>query len=171
MSVAETRQLVLSVCLAAAAAGLTLMLLVAAATMLDGAFRAILGWPIDIVREVGEFLIAIGVACCLPASLLLRSHITFRALADVRPKAISRAAEIFAAFVVLVIIGILAWQFLDFAIKTNRAGDVTWLLNVPKAPFWFIVDGVLWGAVLVQFFVLIETVLGDPPLPTLETSA
>jgi hypothetical protein len=44
--------------------------------------------------------------------------------------------------------------------KTMRAGDVTWLLNWPKAPFWFVVDGILWVAVAVQTFVLIEEVLG-----------
>jgi hypothetical protein len=41
-----------------------------------------------------------------------------------------------------------------------RAGDVTWLLNWPKAPFWFVVDGILWAAVVVQAFVLIEEMTG-----------
>jgi len=30
----------------------------------------------------------------------------------------------------------------------------------PKAPFWFVVDGILWVAVVVQVFVLIQMITG-----------
>jgi hypothetical protein len=54
----------------------------------------------------------------------------------------------------------MAWQFYLFGVKTMQAGDVTWLLNLPKAPFWFAVDGILWVAVAVQTFVLVEDIVG-----------
>ena len=65
-----------------------------------------------------------------------------------------------AALVIEIVMIGMAWQFWRFGIKTMRAGDVTWLLNWPKAPFWFVVDGILWAAVVVQAFVLIEEMTG-----------
>ena len=54
----------------------------------------------------------------------------------------------------------MAWQFYLHGVKAMQAGDVTWFLNLPKAPFWFVVDAVLWIGVAVQTFVLIEDVTG-----------
>jgi hypothetical protein len=65
-----------------------------------------------------------------------------------------------AALVIEIVMIGMAWQFWLFGIKTMRAGDITWLLNWPKAPFWFVVDGVLWVAVVVQTLVLIEETTG-----------
>jgi hypothetical protein len=65
-----------------------------------------------------------------------------------------------AALVIEIVMIGMAWQFWRFGIKTMQAGDVTWLLNWPKAPFWFVVDGILWIAVAVQTFVLIEEITG-----------
>ena len=65
-----------------------------------------------------------------------------------------------AALVIEIVMIGMAWQFWLFGMKTQRAGDVTWLLNWPKAPFWFAVDGILWAAVAVQTVVLIEEMTG-----------
>jgi hypothetical protein len=51
-----------------------------------------------------------------------------------------------------------------------NANDVTWLLNVPKAPFWFVVDAVLWVAVAVQTFVLIQDIVGRRSAPSEEAA-
>jgi hypothetical protein len=41
-----------------------------------------------------------------------------------------------------------------------RAGEITWMFNLPKAPFWFAVDAILWVAVAVQTYVLICDFVG-----------
>ena len=71
-----------------------------------------------------------------------------------------RVIDTLAALVIEIVMVGMAWQFYLFGIKTMRANDVTWLLSWPKAPFWFIVDGILWVAVAVQTFALIEEVIG-----------
>jgi len=83
-----------------------------------------------------------------------------RAFSNAFPARAVLTIDSFAAAVVEVLIIAMAWQFYRFSVKTMRAGDVTWLLNIPKAPFWFAVDGILWVAVAVQTFVLIEEVFG-----------
>jgi TRAP-type C4-dicarboxylate transport system permease small subunit len=128
--------------------------------MLDGLLRAVANMPIDLVREIGDLVAAICGASCLPIVLLHRGNIVLRALGNILPARAVRAMDVSAALVVEIVMIGMAWQFYLFSIKTMRAGDVTWLLNLPKAPFWFVVDGILWIAVVVQAFVLVEECLG-----------
>jgi len=143
-----------------AVAGLSLLLILAVFTLLVGLLRAIANTPIDLVREIGDMIAAICGACCLPIVLLHRNNIVLRLFDRILPPWGVRGIDALAALVVEIVMIGMAWQFGLFGMKTMRAGDVTWLLNWPKAPFWFVVDGVLWVAVAVQTFVLIEEVLG-----------
>jgi TRAP-type C4-dicarboxylate transport system permease small subunit len=153
-----------------AAVGLGILLILAFFTMMDGILRAAINQPIDLVREIGDLVAAVGAACCLPIALLERSNITLRALSGIKMPGVVRAVETFAASLVLIILIAVAWQFVSFAQKTAQAGDVTWLMNVPKAPFWFVVAGILWIAALVQLFVLFDAVSGETPPESLETA-
>src|SRR5262249_28719836 len=99
--------------------------------------------------------------CCLPIALLQRNNIVLRTFDKILPALAVRLIDTLAAIVVGIVMLGMAWQFYLFSLKTMRAGDVTWLLNWPKAPVWFIVDAILWVAVAVQGFVLIEEMIGD----------
>jgi TRAP-type C4-dicarboxylate transport system permease small subunit len=154
------RTIVTGVADALAVIGLSFLLALAAFTLLDGLLRAVANRPIDLVREIGDLVAAICGACCLPIVLLHRGNIVLRALGNILPAPVARAIDVFAALVVEIVVIGMAWQFYLFSIKMMRAGDVTWLLNLPKAPFWFIVDAVLWIAVAVQTFVLAEECRG-----------
>ena len=144
-----------------AVAGLSLLLLLAIFTLLDGLLRAIANRPIDLVREIGDMVAAVCATCCLPIVLLHRNNIVLRIFDRLAPPSGVRVIDTPAALVVEIVMVGIAWQFYLFAVKTQRAGDVTWLLNWPKAPFWFAVDAILWGAVLVQGFVLVEEMTGS----------
>ena len=154
------RTIVTGMANAFAVAGLSLLLILAVFTLLDGLLRAIANTPIDLVREIGDMVAAICGACCLPIVLLHQNNIVLRIFDRILSPSGVRGIDTTAALVIeIVMIGV-AWQFWRFGIKTMRAGDVTWLLNWPKAPFWFVVDGILWAAVVVQAFVLIEEMTG-----------
>ena len=139
-------------------AGLSLLLLLAVFTLLDGLLRAIANMPIDLVREIGDMVAAISGACCLPIVLLRRNNIALRLFDRVLPPSGVRVIDTLVALLVEVVMIAMAWQFYLFGLKTMRAGDVTWMLNWPKAPFWFAVDAIIWAAVAVQTFVLIEEI-------------
>ena len=143
-----------------AVAGLTILLILATFTLFDGLLRSLANYPLDIVREIGDLVVAICSACCLPIALLHRSNITLRIFEKVLPSAGARVIDAFADVLMTIVMAAMAWQFYLFSLKTMRANDVTWALNVPKAPFWFAVDAVLWVAVLVQLFVLIQMITG-----------
>jgi TRAP-type C4-dicarboxylate transport system permease small subunit len=144
-----------------AVSGLGLLLILAVFTLLDGLLRALAGMPIDLVREIGDMVAAIAGACCLPIALLQHNNIVLRTFDRILPTFTVRLIDTLAAFVVAIVMLGIAWQFYLFSLKTMRAGDVTWLLNWPKAPFWFIVDAILWVAATVQGFVLIEEMIND----------
>jgi len=153
---------------ALAVGGLSLLLILAAFTMLDGLLRAFANYPLDLIREVGDLVAAICGAACLPITLLRRANITLRTFSNAFPARVVQIIDSSAAAVVEVLMIAMAWQFYLFSVKTMRAGDVTWLLNIPKAPFWFAVDGILWVAVTVQTFVLIEEISGADRQPSTE---
>ncbi len=143
-----------------AVAGLTILLILATFTLFDGLLRSLANYPLDIVREIGDLVAAVCAACCLPIALLHKNNITLRIFEKILPPAGARVIDVFADILMTVVMTAMAWQFYLFSMKTMQANDVTWALNVPKAPFWFVVDGILWVAVVVQAFVLIQMITG-----------
>ena len=143
-----------------AVAGLTILLILATFALFDGLLRSLANYPLDIVREIGDLVAAVSAACCLPIALLHKNNITLRIFEKILPPAGARVIDVFADILMTVVMVAMAWQFYLFGVKTMRANDVTWMLNVPKAPFWFVVDGILWVAVVVQAFVLIQMITG-----------
>jgi TRAP-type C4-dicarboxylate transport system permease small subunit len=144
-----------------AVAGMTLLLLFAAATLSDGLSRGLFSAPIDMVREIGDLVAAICGTCCLPIVLLNKNNITLRVFEKLLPPVGVRVLESLVDLLLTVTMAAMAWQFWLLAVKTQQAGDVTWLMNVPKAPFWFVVDAILWVAAAVQLFVTLQTVTGQ----------
>ena len=143
-----------------AVAGLTILLALATFTLFDGLLRALANYPLDIVREIGDLVAAICGACCLLIVLLYRNNIVLRTFEKILPARGVRAIDVLAAVIVEIVMVAMAAEFFLFGMKTLKANDVTWLLNVPKAPFWFAVDAILWVAVAVQTFVLLQELIG-----------
>jgi TRAP-type C4-dicarboxylate transport system permease small subunit len=146
-----------------AVAGLTVLLGFAFCTLFDGLLRALVSYPLDFVREIGDLIAAVCGACTLPIVLLHRNNITLRVFEKFLPPAGARIFDAFADVLMTVVMAAMAWQFWLFSNKTAAANDVTWMMNVPKAPFWYVVDVILWISVLVQLFVTVQTLTGTAP--------
>jgi len=145
---------------ALAVAGLSVLLILATFTLFDGLLRALANYPLDIVREIGDLVAANCGACCLPITLLHGNNIALRAFEKILPAKGVRVIDVFAGVVIEIVMIAMAWQFYLHGVKAMRAGDITWRLNLPTAPFWFLVDAILWVAVAVQTFVLIQEITG-----------
>lgn len=145
-------------------AGLTALMFLAVMTLADGLLRWLANAPIDGVRDMGGLAVAIGIAACLPVGLMERSNITLHVLSSIGPPVIGRILDAFAALVVGIVYVALAWQFTIFSSKMKQAHEVTWVLQIPTAPFWFAVTAILWLSVCVQAIVLILEVhrIGRP---------
>jgi TRAP-type C4-dicarboxylate transport system permease small subunit len=143
-----------------AVGGLSLLMILATFTLLDGVLRAFANYPLDFVRETGDMIAAICGACCLPIALMRESNIVLKVFGKLASATVARVLDLFAAVIVEAVMIGMGWQFYLLGVKTAHAGEVTWLYNLPKAPFWFVVDGILWVAVAVQTYVLVCLLLG-----------
>ena len=139
--------------------GLVLLLGFAAMTLLDGLTRAIAGRPIDIVRDLGNLVVAIAVGACLPWSFQQKTNITITFIGPLVGRKPDRIMIVVAAILTWLVLIAFAWQFYLFAGNLARAGETTAMLDWPKAPFWYVVDAWLWWAVFVQAMVVVREAL------------
>jgi TRAP-type C4-dicarboxylate transport system permease small subunit len=142
-----------------AVAGLSILLVLATFTLADGLLRAFANHPLDFVREVGDLVAAVAAASCLPIVVLERGNITLEILKNIFPSGVVRFADLINTAAVNVILAAMAWQFWRYASNVLRGGEMTWLLNVPKAPFWYVIDGILWVAVAAQLSLTLHEVV------------
>lgn len=100
------RTIVTGLANAVAVAGLSLLLILAVFTLLDGSLRAIANTPINLVREIGDMVAAICGTCCLPITLLHQNNIVLRIFDRILPPPGVRAIDTLAGLVIeIVMIG------------------------------------------------------------------
>src|SRR5215813_1446051 len=133
--------------------GLFALMILAFITLANGLLRWLVNQPIAGVVDVGALAIAIAVACCIPVSLMERSHITFRLVSSINPR-LCRWLDLFADIAVVVVLVLMAWQFWVYAGELVATGERTYVLKIPAAPFWYVTDVILWIAAAVQCVVV-----------------
>src|SRR3954454_18259283 len=94
--------------------GLVGLMVLASITLANGLLRWAINQPISGVVDVGSLAIAIAVSCCIPVSMMERSHIAFRLVSSTSP-ALGRALDVLANFTVAIVLGLIAWQFYVYA--------------------------------------------------------
>ena len=147
---------------ACAVLGLGALLVFAATTILDAVLRFFFARPIDAVRDVGGLVAAFAVAACMPAVVWERGNIAIRFIEGLIGPRASRAADLFADALTLLVLGLMAWRFAVFAGQAARDSAATWMLRVPTAPAWWAVAGFLALAALLQARVAWLRLAGAP---------
>ncbi len=142
-------------------AGLGALLCFAVMTMADGLLRFFFARPIDAVRDVGGLVAAFAVACCIPVAIIERSNITIRFVSSVIGPRAGRIADLAAAVLVEIVLILMTWQFVVFAIQAQATGAATWMLRIPSAPFWSAVAVILGISALLQIVVGVKILYGD----------
>jgi TRAP-type C4-dicarboxylate transport system permease small subunit len=141
--------------------GLGALLCFAVMTMADGLLRFFFARPIDAVRDVGGLVAAFAVACCIPVAIVERSNITIRFVSSVIGPRAGRIADLAAAVLIEIVLLLMTWQFVVFAIQAQATGTATWMLRIPSAPFWSAVAVILGISALLQIVVGIKILRGD----------
>jgi TRAP-type C4-dicarboxylate transport system permease small subunit len=141
--------------------GLGALLCFAVMTMADGLLRFFFARPIDAVRDVGGLVAAFAVACCIPVAIVERSNITIRFVSSVIGPRAGRIADLAAAVLIEIVLLLMTWQFVVFAIQAQATGTATWMLRIPSAPFWSAVAVILGISALLQIVVGIQILRGD----------
>jgi TRAP-type C4-dicarboxylate transport system permease small subunit len=140
---------------ALALAGLVVLLAFAVATLLDGLLRHLINQPIEFVRDSGGLVVAVAVVACFPLAMMSRSNISIKFIDLVLPDVISRVLSAIASLLVWLTFLVMAIEFLWFARELDRSNDVTVMLGIAKAPFWYVADVMLWATVAAQTLIVI----------------
>lgn len=137
-----------------AVAGLSLLMMFALATLIDGLSRGIFHRPIDAVRDLSGVVVALSVACCVPLGLIERSMITIQVIDPLVGPRIARALDAVASVATCIIVAVIAIEIGSYAADLVRSGETTWMMRIPLAPFWWTVDAALWWSFATQVSVV-----------------
>jgi tripartite ATP-independent transporter DctM subunit len=150
-----------------ASIGVLGMLLIAFATIADVLSRWLFSAAITGMEEMASMALAVAVAACLPAGAAQRVNITVELLSGrVAPRTVERL-KTFGALVLLAFYAALALRVGDYAAELMARRATTMYLNLPLAPFLWIVTAFLAIAVLVQvlsIFAMVKSWTGGSAL-------
>lgn len=138
--------------------GFTGLVIIAFMTVVD-VFLRYMGLPrIPGLNDIEEVAFAIVIASCFPAGLKKGNAVTVRVLGKILgPKAHSKL-DIIGALFMLTFFVLTAWQFIAFTIDYAAANRTTSTLEWSVTPVWTVVSLIIVACVLVQSWVLRETV-------------
>ena len=127
--------------------------LVALLTTWDGVARY-LGWPrLSGYADILSIAFAIVVATCFPLGLLTRTNITVRLLGKATGRRGDAFLEAVGASVSLLFFAILFWRFVVFAGELGAAGRTTSTIELPLAPWWWLITAIIAVTLPVQLWV------------------
>ncbi len=73
---------------------------------------------------------AVVIAACVPANLAARQNITVEFLGNRWGRAAKAFLDGFGGLFTLAFIGLMAWQFIPYAIEVTDSGQTTWVLQL-----------------------------------------
>ncbi|HET7197221.1 MAG TPA: TRAP transporter large permease subunit, partial [Burkholderiales bacterium] len=130
--------------------GVVGMLLIAFATIADVLSRFAFSKAITGMEEVAGMALAVAVSACLPAGAAQRVNITVDLLSGRVSAAAQARLERFGALALLVLYALLALRVGDYAAELGARNAVTVYVNLPIAPFLWVVTAFLAATALVQ---------------------
>ncbi|MDP2297074.1 MAG: TRAP transporter small permease [Pseudolabrys sp.] len=131
------------------------LLILAVMTTLDISLRWLFGAPIHGVNDVSAIVMAVVIAACVPANLAARQNITVEFLGNALGPRGKAFLDGFGGLFTLAFVGLMAWQFIPYAIEVTNSGQTTWVLKLPIAPGWWIATALLLAGVPVQLTVVV----------------
>jgi C4-dicarboxylate transporter DctM subunit len=133
-----------------ATVGVVGMLLIAFSTIADVLSRWLFSKAITGMEEVAGMALAVAVSACLPAGAAQRVNITVDLLSGKLGPGMQKALERFGALALLVLYALLALRVGDYAAELGARKAVTVYVNLPIAPFLWVVTAFVVATTLVQ---------------------
>ena len=143
---------------------------IAAAIVLDILMRWLFNAPILGVDDLSIYILAIVISSFFPAGLSREKFVTIRFLGRAMGPGYALWLEVFGALCTLAIFILLAWKIFFYTVDITRSGLGTIVLQLPQAPWWWIVTIIFVFCIPVQALVLINKFLNaiKGPAPVTE---
>lgn len=163
----DTRRMLGPASTGVALIGAVAMLVVAAAIVLDVLMRWLFNSPILGVDDLSQYNLSVIVSSFFPVCLVGGHFVTVRFLGKAVGPKNALWLELFGNVATLFVFLLFAWQFFRFTLyDVTLTGLATVVLEVPQAPWWWVVTALIWLCVPVQLLVVAEfarrAVRGEP---------
>ena len=137
--------------------GATAILGLAAAIVVDVLMRWLFNAPILGVDDLGKYNLAVIVCSFFPVCLIGGHFVTIRFLGRALGPLRALWLEAFGGFVTLCVFLLLSWQFFRFTLHdVTLTGLATAVLELPQAPWWWMVTAIIFVCTAIQVVVLLE---------------
>ena len=115
--------------------------------------------PILGVDDLSIYILAVVVSSFFPAGLAGEKFVTIRFLGKALGPKSALWLEVFGALCTLAVFTLIAWKVFFYAADITRTGQATIVLQLPQAPWWWIVTVIFAFCIPVQVIVLIKKFL------------
>jgi TRAP-type C4-dicarboxylate transport system permease small subunit len=129
---------------------------IASAIVVDVLMRWLFNAPILGVDDLSIYVLAVVVSSFFPAGLAEERFVTIRFLGKALGPQSTLWLEVFGALCTLAVFVLLAWKILLFTVEVTRTGLATIVLQLPQAPWWWIVTAVMVVCIPVQGIILVK---------------
>ncbi len=137
--------------------GATAILGLAAAIMVDVLMRWLFNAPILGVDDLGKYNLAVIVSSFFPICLIGGHFVTIRFLGRAMGPLRALWLEAFGGLVTLFVFVLFSWQFFRFTLHdVTLTGLATAVLELPQAPWWWVVTVIIFACTAIQLLVLLE---------------
>lgn len=132
------------------------ILIVSGTILLDILLRVLFNSPIEGLGDISKFTFAVVIASFYPVGLVAGHNVTIRFLGRALGKYAELWLDFFGAIITLAIVVMIAWKVFDFTAIVSRDGLATLTLEIPQAPWWWMVTAIFILCIGVQMFVLVD---------------
>ena len=136
--------------------GLTGLLLLASATVLDVLMRWIFNRPIVGLNDTHSLFTALVISSCFPLCIYKGGNITIRFMGSLFGKRAKNILDVFGSLLTLIIFALMGWQLWLYADQLAEDGATTWVLSWPISPWWRIVTVIIILCVPVALMTIIQ---------------
>jgi TRAP-type C4-dicarboxylate transport system permease small subunit len=136
--------------------GLTGLLLLASATVLDVLLRWIFNRPIVGLNDTHSLFTALVISSCFPLCIYKGGNITIRFMGSILGKRAKNILDVFGSLLTLIIFALMGWQLWRYADQLAQDGATTWILDWPISPWWRIVTVIIMVCVPVTIMTTIQ---------------
>ena len=132
---------------------------IATAIVVDVLMRWMFNAPILGVDDLSIYILAVVVASFFPAGLAEERFVTIRFIGKAIGPRSALWLEVFGALCTIAFFILLAWKIFFYTVDITRSGLATIVLQLPQAPWWWIVTVVIALCIPVQAIILVKKLI------------
>lgn len=138
--------------------GVSGMLIVAVATLVDVMLRWLFKVQLEGLEDLRKLIFAVVIASCFPAALAHGHNVTVRFLGKWLGAGPARLLEVFGQLLVLAIFFMMALELTYYALDLLHRGIGSLTYQFLEGPWWIVVAALFWLCVPIQAWVVARCV-------------